>query len=115
MPTFVLIPGGWRGGWSLTPLARQLRAHGHDVFTATLTGLGERVHLAASARPNLETHIADVANLLRFEDLHDVILCGHTNAGMVMSGVADLMPERIAAQDTVDAIALPASPAPRLC
>jgi len=103
MPTFVLIPGGWRGGWSLTPVARKLRALGHEVFAATLTGLGERVHLAASARPNLETHILDVANLLAFEDLHDVVLCGHSYAGMVVSGVADLMPERIAAVVYVDA------------
>jgi pimeloyl-ACP methyl ester carboxylesterase len=103
MPTFVLIPGGWRGGWSVTPLARKLRALGHEVFTPTLTGLGERVHLAASARPNLEMHILDVANLLIYEDLHDVILCGHSYAGMVVSGVADRMPERIAALVYVDA------------
>jgi pimeloyl-ACP methyl ester carboxylesterase len=99
LPTFVLIPGGW----SLTPLARKLRALGHDVFTATLTGPGERVRLAASARPNLDTHITDVANMLAFEDLHDVVLCGHSYAGMVVSGVADLMPERIAALVYVDA------------
>lgn len=103
MPTFVLIPGGWRGGWSVTPLARKLRALGHEVFTPTLTGLGERVHLAASARLNLDTHILDVANLLAFEDLHDVILCGHSYAGMVVSGVADRMPERLAALVYVDA------------
>ena len=103
MPTFVLIPGGWRGGWSVTPLARKLRALGHEVYTPTLTGLGERVHLASSARPNLDTHIADVANLLTYEDLHDVVLCGHSYAGMVVSGVADLMPERIAALVYVDA------------
>jgi pimeloyl-ACP methyl ester carboxylesterase len=103
MTSFVLIAGGWRGGWSLTPLARKLRALGHEVFTPTLTGLGERVHLAASARPNLDTHITDVANLLTFEDLHDVVLCGHSYAGMVVSGVADLLPERIAALVYVDA------------
>jgi pimeloyl-ACP methyl ester carboxylesterase len=103
MPTFVLIAGGWRGGWSVTPLARKLRALGHDVFTPTLTGLGERVHLAGSARPNLETHIADIANVLTYEDLHDVVLCGHSYAGMVVSGVADLLPERIAALVYVDA------------
>jgi pimeloyl-ACP methyl ester carboxylesterase len=103
MSTFVIIAGGWRGGWSIAPLARQLRNMGHEVFTTTLTGLGERVHLASSARPNLDTHILDVANLLTFEDLHDVILCGHSYAGMVVSGVADLMPERIAALVYVDA------------
>jgi pimeloyl-ACP methyl ester carboxylesterase len=103
MSTFVIIAGGWRGGWSVTPLARKLRALGQEVFTPTLTGLGERVHLAASARPNLDTHITDVANLLTFEDLHDVVLCGHSYAGLVVSGVADRMPERIAALVYVDA------------
>jgi len=102
MSTFVIVHGGWRGGWTLTPLARVLRSMGHEVFTPTLTGLGERVHLAA-ARPNLETHILDVANVLAYEDLHDVILCGHSYAGMVVSGVADRMPERIAALVYVDA------------
>ena len=102
MSTFVIVAGGWRGGWSLTPLARKLRGLGHEVFTPTLTGLGERVHLA-SARPNLDTHILDLANVLAYEDLHDVILCGHSYAGMVVSGVADRMPERIAALVYVDA------------
>jgi len=102
MSTFVIIAGGWRGGWTVTPLARVLRGLGHEVFTPTLTGLGERVHLA-SARPNLETHILDVANVLIYEDLHDVILCGHSYAGMVVSGVADRLPERIAALVYVDA------------
>ena len=102
MSTFVLVPGGWRGGWTFTPLARVLRGLGHEVFTPTLTGLGDRVHLAA-ARPNLDTHIMDVANLLAYEDLQDVILCGHSYAGMVISGVADRMPERLAALVYVDA------------
>ena len=102
MSTFVMIAGGWRGGWTLTPLARVLRGMGHEVFTPTLTGLGERAHLA-TARPNLETHILDVVNVLTYEDLTDVILCGHSYAGMVVSGVADRLPERIAALVYVDA------------
>ena len=66
----------------------------HQVFTPTLTGLGERSHLNA-ADVNLSTHIADIVNLLRWEDLSNVILCGHSYAGMVVSGVADRVPERI--------------------
>jgi pimeloyl-ACP methyl ester carboxylesterase len=102
MSTFVLIAGGWHGGWALTPIARVLRGMGHEVFTPTLTGLGERAHLAC-AHPNLDTHIMDVANVLTYEDLTDVILCGHSYAGMVVSGVADQLPERIAALVYVDA------------
>lgn len=102
MSTFVLIHGGWRGGWTFASMARTLRGLGHEVFTPTLTGLGERVHLA-HARPNLDTHIMDVANVLTYENLTDVILCGHSYAGMVVSGVADRLPERIAALVYVDA------------
>lgn len=102
MSTFVLVHGGWRGGWTFAPIARTLRGLGHEVFTPTLTGLGERVHLAC-ARPNLDTHITDVANVLIYEKLTDVILCAHSYAGMVVSGVADRLPERIAALVYVDA------------
>jgi len=102
MSTFVLVAGGWRGGWTFTSIARTLRGLGHEVFTPTLTGLGERIHLAY-ARPNLDTHIMDVANVLRFENLTDVILCGHSYAGMVVSGVADQLPERLSALVYVDA------------
>jgi pimeloyl-ACP methyl ester carboxylesterase len=99
---FVMVAGGWHGGWALTPIARELRAHGHEVFTPTLTGLGERSHLA-HAGVNLETHIEDVANVLRFERLSDVILCGHSYAGMVITGVADRLSEHIASLVYVDA------------
>ena len=102
MSTFVLIHGGWRGGWTFASIARTLRGLGHEVYTPTLTGLGERVHLAY-ARPNLDTHIMDVANVLIYEDLSNVILCGHSYAGMVISGVADRLPDRIAALVYVDA------------
>src|SRR3546814_15113273 len=96
MSTFVLIPGGWRGGWTFAPIARMLRGLGHEVFTPTLTGLGERVHLAY-ARPNLEKHILDVANVLTYDNLTAVVLCGHSYAGMVVSGVRVRFTERIAA------------------
>ncbi len=95
MATFVLVSGAWLGGWSWQGVAPALRAAGHTVYTPTLTGLGERVHLE---RPevDLDTHIEDVANLLRFEDLRDVVLLGHSYAGIVVTGVADRMPDRVA-------------------
>ena len=102
MAQFVMIAGGWHGGWALTPLARKLRGRGHDVFTPSLTGLGERAHLAA-ARPNLDTHIEDVANVLLFEGLEDVVLCGHSYAGMVITGVADRLAWRLSRLVYLDA------------
>ena len=103
MAKIVIVPGGWHGGCELSPFARKLRGLGHEVFTPTLTGLGERAHLAP-ARPNLDTHILDVANLLECEDLSDVVLCGHSYAGLVITGVADRMAERISALVYVDAV-----------
>jgi pimeloyl-ACP methyl ester carboxylesterase len=72
-----------------------LRARGHDFHTPTLTGLGERAHLA---RPDvgLETHIEDVVRVLKYEDLSDVILVGNSSGGVVITGVADRVPEQIA-------------------
>lgn len=102
MAQIVMVAAGWHGGWALTPIARELRAQGHEVFTPTLTGLGERSHLARGAI-NLDTHIDDVANVLRFEQLSDVILCGHSYAGMVITGVADRLRERIASLVYIDA------------
>jgi len=85
---FVLVHGAWHGGWCWQRLTPLLRAAGHEVFTPTLTGLGERAHLA---RPevDLETHIKDVTALLDMEDLREVILVGHSYAGFVITGVAD--------------------------
>jgi pimeloyl-ACP methyl ester carboxylesterase len=102
MAQIVLVAGGWHGGWALTPVARELRACGQEVFTPTLTGLGERSHLA-HAGVNLDTHIEDIANVLLFEDLSEIILCGHSYAGMVITGVADRLHERIASLVYVDA------------
>ena len=106
MATFVLVPGMWLGGWAWRDVAEALRAVGHTVYPVTLTGLGERVHLG---RPqvNLDTHIADVVNLLRYEDLHDVVLAGHSYAGTVITGAADQAPERIARLVYVDTWPLP--------
>jgi pimeloyl-ACP methyl ester carboxylesterase len=94
MATYVLVPGAWLGGWAWQPVTRELRRQGHDVHPVTLTGLGDRSHLA-TPRTNLDTYIADVVNLIEFEDLDDVILVGHSYAGGVVTGVADRVPERI--------------------
>jgi pimeloyl-ACP methyl ester carboxylesterase len=83
-------------------LARELRCRGHDVFTPSLTGIGERVHLA-SAAVTLSTHIADVVNVLEFERLEQVVLVGHSYGGMVVTGVADRVPSRIATLVYLDA------------
>lgn len=94
MATFVLVPGACHGGWCFTPLAERLREHGHSAYPLTLTGLGERRHLLSSA-VNLDTHIQDVINVLEYEQLEDVVLVGHSYAGMVITGVADRVPERV--------------------
>ena len=95
MATMVLIHGSMHGGWCWQRVAPLLRAAGHDVYTPTLTGLGERVHLA-HPDVDLDTHIRDVLGVLEFEDLHEVILVGHSYGTMVITGVADRVPERIA-------------------
>ena len=93
---YVRVGGGrLAGGWCWKPIARHLRDHGHDAYPLTLTGLGERAHLA-SPEVDLETHIIDVANLIEFENLRDVVLLGHSYAGIVVTGAADRIPERIA-------------------
>jgi pimeloyl-ACP methyl ester carboxylesterase len=87
MASFVLVHGAWHGGWCWVRVARLLRDAAHDVYTPTLTGLGERAHLA---RPeiDLDTHVQDVLGVLESEELRNVILVGHSYAGMVISGVA---------------------------
>ena len=86
--TFVLVHGAWHGGWCWRRVADRLRQLGHAVFTPTLTGLGERRHLI-TADLALDTHIADVVNLIACEDLHDIVLVGHSYGGFVISGVAE--------------------------
>ena len=88
--TFVLVHGAWHGGWCWQRVADRLRGAGHGVFTPTLTGLGERSHLLA-AGIDLKTHITDVVNVMKWEQLADVVLCGHSYGGMVVSGVAEEM------------------------
>lgn len=95
MSTFVLVHGGGHGGWCYQPVARLLREQGHEVYTPTLTGLGERAHLLSPA-VDLNLHITDVVKVMEFEDLQNVILVGHSYGGMVITGVADRVAERIA-------------------
>jgi pimeloyl-ACP methyl ester carboxylesterase len=102
MSTYVLVHGAWHGSWCWKRVRGLLQAQGHAVFTPTLTGVGERSHLLAR-EVNLETHINDVVNLMRWEDLSDVILCGHSYGGCVITGVADRVPERIGGLVYLDA------------
>ena len=100
--TFVLVHGAWHGGWCYRDVAAILRRDGHTVFTPTLTGLGERSHLA-SATVGLDTHVQDIVNVLLWEELADVVLVGHSYGGMVITGVADQAPDRIAQLVYLDA------------
>lgn len=101
-PTIVIVHGAWGGSWAFRKVEALLREKGFNVYRPQLTGLGERVHLA---RPDigLSTHIDDVVNTILFEDLHDVILMGHSYGGMVITGVADRIPDRIRRLVYVDA------------
>lgn len=94
MATFVLVHGGGHGGWCYAKLKRRLEADGHEVFAPSLAGLAERSHLLSPAI-DLNAHIADVANLLHYWDLRDVVLVGHSYGGMVITGVADRATERV--------------------
>jgi pimeloyl-ACP methyl ester carboxylesterase len=95
MTTYVLVHGAAHGGWCYGPVARRLRAAGHEVHAPTLTGVGERRHLAR-ADTDLDTHVTDIVNVLVYEDLHDIVLVGHSYGGMVVTGVADRALDRVA-------------------
>jgi pimeloyl-ACP methyl ester carboxylesterase len=103
--TYVLVHGGWHGGWCWTRVAEPLRASGHRVFTPTQTGLGERSHLVSPAI-TLEVFIQDVVNVLEWEDLTDVILVGHSFGGVSITGTADRVPWRIRHLVYLDAVVL---------
>lgn len=102
MATFVLVHGAWHGGWCWRDTARALRAAGHEVHTPTHTGVGQRFHLASESI-TLETHIRDVVGCIESEELNDVILCGHSYGGMVITGVADRLGDRVKALVYLDA------------
>jgi pimeloyl-ACP methyl ester carboxylesterase len=95
MASIVIVHGAFGGGWQWRDVAALLRVRGHVVFTPSLTGFGERVHLATSEM-GVETHIQDILNLLFYEDLDNVVLVCQSYGGMVVTGVAGRMPERLA-------------------
>jgi pimeloyl-ACP methyl ester carboxylesterase len=103
MTTFVLVHGAWHGGWCWNRVSQRLNGMGTSIFTPTLTGLGERAHLA-SPETNLETHIADVLGVLDMEDLRDIVLVGHSYGGVVVTAVADRAAGRIARLVYLDAV-----------
>ncbi len=93
-PVYVIVHGAWGGSWAFKKTDSLLTAKGCKVYRPCLTGQGEKVHLA-SPEINLTTHINDVVNMILFEDLKNVVLVGHSYGGMVISGVADRLPQRI--------------------
>ena len=105
MTNFVLVHGAWCGGWVWRDVADILRAAGHDVFTPTLSGMGDRSHLL-TGDIDLQTHIQDIVSTIEYERLSDVALVAHSYGGMVATGVADRIPDRIDALIYLDA-ALP--------
>ncbi len=102
MTNYLLVHGAWHGGWCWKRTARLLRAAGHDVFTPSLTGLGEREHLL-TANTGLDTHIQDLLGVLEYEDLRDVVLVGHSYGGMVIAGAAEKAAERLVHLGYLDA------------
>jgi pimeloyl-ACP methyl ester carboxylesterase len=103
MTTFVLVHGAWHGGWCYKRVARLLRQAGHEVYTPTLTGLGERAHLINRAI-DLDTHIQDIVGVIRCEELSDVVLCGHSYSGMVIAGAAEKIAAKTRSLVYLDAI-----------
>jgi pimeloyl-ACP methyl ester carboxylesterase len=94
MTTFVLVPGAWLGGWAWKTIIPLLNERGHETHLVTLTGMGERVHLA-SRDVGIETAIQDVLNVIEYNDLDDFVLVGHSFAGKVAAGVADRIPKKV--------------------
>ena len=103
MATFVLVHGGGHGGWCWRKVVPMLTGAGHSVYTPTLTGMGERIHLL-NGSVDLEVHIEDVAAVVRYEDLSEVILVGHSYGGIVITGAADRELDRVAHLVYLDAI-----------
>ena len=101
--TYVIVHGAWGGGWDWLAIDSMLTRRGHQVVRVTLTGLGERHHLA-SPNIGLDTHIDDVVNKILWDNLHDVVLLGHSYGGMVITGVVDRIPDRIKRVVYLDAL-----------
>lgn len=106
MATFVLVPGMWMGAWAWRDVTRTLRAAGHEVYPLTLTGLADRAHLAGPS-VDLDTHIEDIVRLIEAEDLHDVVLVGHSYGGLPVSAAALRLTDRLATVVYVDSGPLP--------
>lgn len=102
-PIFVLVHGGWHGGWCYQRTARLLRAEGYEVHAPTLSGLSDRAGVL-SRTIGLSTHVNEISDFIEWEDLQNVILCGHSYGGMVISGVASRVAKRIQALSYIDAI-----------
>ncbi|MDP2358247.1 MAG: alpha/beta hydrolase [Beijerinckiaceae bacterium] len=98
----VLVHGAWAGAWSWRDAARLLRKQGFDVYAPTMTGIAERSHVPPQ-NVTLSTHIADIAGLMRYEELENVLLVGHSYGGMVITGAADREPGRVAGMVYLDA------------
>jgi len=92
--TFVLVPGTWHGGWVWSDVKRIMEDHGHTVFTPTPTGVGERAHLL-SPDVDLYTHIDDITNVIKYNELENVILIGYSFSGVTITGVADRLKDKI--------------------
>lgn len=101
--TYVIVHGAWGGAWQFKNTAQKISAEGHIVYRPTMTGLGDRFHLM-NENINLDTHIEDVVNTILFEDLQDIVLVGHSYGGVVITAVADSVPERIKRLVYLDAI-----------
>jgi pimeloyl-ACP methyl ester carboxylesterase len=100
--TFVLVHGAWHGGWCWRRVSDRLEAKGHKVFTPTMTGLGACSHLI-SKDVNLTTHIADIANFIKWENLSNIVLVGHSYGGIIISGVAEQLHDKIGSIVFLDA------------
>jgi pimeloyl-ACP methyl ester carboxylesterase len=100
---YVIVHGAWGGGWDWKHVGQLLTADGNEVYRPTLTGLGEHSNFT-STNIDLDTHIQDIVNVILWEDLHDVVLVGHSYGGMVITGVADRIPDRIKHVIYVDAL-----------
>ena len=100
--TFVLVHGAWHGGWCWRRVSDQLEKPGHKVFAPTMTGLGERSHLL-DPKVNLATHVTDIVNVIKWESLSNIVLVGHSYGGVIISGVAEQVPEAIGSIVYLDA------------
>lgn len=102
MANYVLVHGGWHGGWCWREVENVLRTQGHSVFSPTMTGLGERSHLIDSVK-GPDTHVTDIVNVIRWNELNEVVLVGHSYGGMIITGVSTQIPERIKTLAYLDA------------